>query len=176
MSILNEIRARYGTAGDTDSYKFSHPAQYEESVSRLMSHIFSRGSDKFDAVQFFGLQLIVKEYLLDRMTHEQVDNIIAFQESHLFGVKIPKLETALRAVVDDYDGYMPLRIRAIPEGTVVPTKQLLATVESAVEGRAHHCINDIHGNNDNAPLGTYDSSNNVVSHQRNYLQWIIEVC
>jgi len=132
-SILNEIRARYGTAGDTDSYKFSHPAQYEAGVNRLMSHIFSRGSDKYTKVQWFGLQLIIKEYLLDRLTHEQVDNIIAFQQSHLFGVEIPNLEIALRAVVDDYDGYMPLKIRAIPEGTVIPTKQLLATVESAVE-------------------------------------------
>jgi nicotinamide phosphoribosyltransferase len=132
MSVLNKIRETYGVAGDTDSYKFSHPAQYEAGVDRLMSHIFSRGSDKFDKVQFFGLQLLIKEYLQTKLTHEQVDNLIAFQKSHLFGVEIPKLEIALRAVVDDYDGYMPLRIRAIPEGTVLPVKQLLATVESAV--------------------------------------------
>ena len=132
MSVLNKIRETYGVAGDTDSYKFSHPAQYEAGVDRLMRQIFSRGSDQFDEVQFFGLQLIIKEYLLTKLTHEQVDRLIDFQKSHLFGVEIPKLEIALRAVVDDYDGYMPLRIRAIPEGTVLPTKQLLATVESAV--------------------------------------------
>lgn len=132
MSIIQEIRETYGAAGDTDSYKFSHPAQYPAGTERLMSHIFSRGSEQFDEVQWFGLQLVIKEHLLRQMTHKQVDNIIAFQREHLFGVEIDELEVALRAVVDDYNGYMPLKIRAIPEGTVLPTKQLLATVESAV--------------------------------------------
>lgn len=132
MSIINKIRETYGAAGDTDSYKFSHPAQYPKGTDRLMSHIFSRGSEQFDEVQWFGLQLVIKEHLLRQLTHKQVDNLIAFQRAHLFGTEIDELEIALRAVVDDYDGYMPLKIRAIPEGKVVPTKQLLATVESAV--------------------------------------------
>lgn len=132
MSIIQEIRDKYGAAGDTDSYKFTHPAQYPKGTDRLMSHIFSRGSDQFNEVQWFGLQLVIKEHLLRQLTHKQVDNIIEFQQEHLFGLEIEELEIALRAVVDDYNGYMPLKIRAIPEGTVVPTKQLLATVESAV--------------------------------------------
>ena len=132
MSIIQEIRETYGAAGDTDSYKFTHPAQYPKGTDRLMSHIFSRGSEQFDEVQWFGLQLVIKEHLLRQLTHKQVDNIIAFQQEHLFGLEIEELEVALRAVVDDYNGYMPLKIRAIPEGKVVPTKQLLATVESAV--------------------------------------------
>ena len=78
MSILNEIRETYGVAGDTDSYKFSHPAQYVEGADKLMSYIESRGGD-YKEVVFFGLQLILKEYFLERMTHKQVDNIIAFQ-------------------------------------------------------------------------------------------------
>ena len=131
MSIIQEIRDTYGVAGDTDSYKFSHPAQYPKGTDRLMSHIFSRGGD-YEELQWFGLQLVIKEHLLRQLTHKQVDNIIAFQKEHFFGVEIEELEIALRAVVDDYDGYMPLKIRAIPEGTVLPTKQLLATVESAV--------------------------------------------
>ncbi len=132
MSIIQEIRETYGAAGDTDSYKFTHPAQYPKGTDRLMSHILSRGSDEFDEVQWFGLQLVIKEHLLRQLTHKQVDNIIAFQREHMFGVEIDELEIALRAVVDDYNGYMPLKIRAIPEGTVLPTKNLLATVESAV--------------------------------------------
>jgi nicotinamide phosphoribosyltransferase len=132
MSILNEIRETYGVAGDTDSYKFSHPAQYVEGADKLMSYIESRGGD-YKEVVFFGLQLILKEYFLERMTHKQVDNIIAFQREHLFGVEIDKLEVALRAVVDDYDGYMPLRIKAVQEGTVVPTGNVLVTVETTVE-------------------------------------------
>jgi nicotinamide phosphoribosyltransferase len=131
MSILNEIRNTYGLAGDTDSYKFTHPAQYVDGADRLMSYIESRGGD-YDESVFFGLQLILKEYFLDPMTHEKVDNLIKFQRAHLFGVEVEELEVALRAVVDDYDGYMPLRIKAVQEGKVVPTGNILVSVESSV--------------------------------------------
>ncbi len=130
-SITQQIKETYGVAGDTDSYKFSHPEQYPKGTDRLMSHIFSRGGD-YDEVQWFGLQLVIKEHLLQKLTHKQVDNVIEFQREHMFGLELDKLEIALRAVVDDYNGYMPLKIRAIPEGTVLPTKNVLATVESAV--------------------------------------------
>lgn len=131
MSILNEIRKTYGIAADTDSYKFSHPSQYPKDADRLVSYIESRGGAYRESV-FFGLQLLIKEYFLERLTHKQVDNLIAFQREHLFGVEIDELEVALRAVVDDYDGYMPLKIRAVPEGSVVPTGNVLVTVENTV--------------------------------------------
>lgn len=132
MSIINEIRETYGIAGDTDSYKFTHPSQYVAGADRLMSYIESRGGD-YDETVFFGLQLLLKEYFLDKMTHKQVDNIMAFQTAHFFGTKVEDLEIALRAVVDDYDGYMPLKIKAVQEGKVIPTKNVLVTVESTVE-------------------------------------------
>jgi nicotinamide phosphoribosyltransferase len=132
MSIINTIRETYGIAADTDSYKFSHPAQYREGATKMASYIESRGG-KFDKTVFFGLQMLLKEYFLERLTHKQVDNLIAFQRAHLFGVEIEELEIALRAVVDDYDGRLPIRIRAVEEGTVVPTHNVLVTVESTVE-------------------------------------------
>ena len=132
MSILNEIRETYGLAGDTDSYKFTHPSQYVAGADRLMSYIESRGGE-YDEVVFFGLQLILKEYFLKPMTHKNVDNIMAFQTAHFFGMKVEDLEIALRAVVDDYNGFMPVTIKAVPEGMVVPTHNVLATIESAVE-------------------------------------------
>jgi len=140
MSIINKIRETYGVAGDTDSYKFSHPDQYPAGTTRLMSHIFARGSVKgkdglplFTKVQWAGMQLVIKEHLDRQLTHKQVDNLIAFQREHMFGLELDALEVALRAVVDDYNGYMPVRIRAIQEGLVVPIGQILATVETTVE-------------------------------------------
>ena len=131
-SIINEIRETYGLAGDTDSYKFTHPSQYVAGASRLMSYIESRGGE-YDEVVFFGLQLILKEYFLKPMTHKNVDNINAFQRAHFFGTKVDSLEIALRAVVDDYKGLMPVTIKAVPEGMVVPTHNVLATIETSVE-------------------------------------------
>ena len=132
MSIIQEIRETYGLAGDTDSYKFTHPSQYVAGADRLMSYIESRGGE-YDEVVFFGLQLILKEYFLKPMTHKNVDNIMAFQTAHFFGAKVEDLEIALRAVVDDYNGFMPVTIKAVPEGMVVPTHNVMATIESSVE-------------------------------------------
>jgi nicotinamide phosphoribosyltransferase len=132
MSIIQEIRETYGLAGDTDSYKFTHPSQYVAGADRLMSYIESRGGE-YDEVVFFGLQLILKEYFLKPMTHKNVDSIMAFQTAHFFGAKVEDLEIALRAVVDDYNGFMPVTIKAVPEGMVVPTHNVMATIESSVE-------------------------------------------
>ena len=131
MSIINKIQEKYGLIGDTDTYKFSHAPQYIPGATGLMSYIESRGG-KFDEVVFFGLQLILKEYFVNPITHDQVDNMVAFQREH-FGVSVPGFETAIRTVVDEYDGKLPIRIRAVPEGTVVPTKNVLVTIETTVD-------------------------------------------
>lgn len=131
MSILQTIEKEYGILGDTDSYKFSHAPQYVPGATGMMSYIESRGGE-YDKVVFFGLQLLLKEYFAKPITREQVENVIAFQKAHL-GVEIPGLELALRTVVDEYGGKLPIRIKAVPEGTVVPTKNVLVTIETTVD-------------------------------------------
>lgn len=131
MSIINQITEKYGLAGDTDTYKFSHAPQYAPGATRLMSYIESRGG-KFDEVVFFGLQLILKEYFENPITHDQVNNLVSFQTNH-FGAPVPGFELALRTVVNEYNGRLPIRIRAVPEGAVVPTKNVLVTIETTVD-------------------------------------------
>jgi len=131
MSILNKIRETYGVACDTDSYKLSHHPQYLQGADKMMSYIESRGG-MFDSVVWFGMQLIIKEYMLERVTHEQVDNLIAFEKAHFGGNCTPDLEIAFRAVVDDYDGKLPIKIRSAAEGSIIPVKNVLATIETTV--------------------------------------------
>jgi nicotinamide phosphoribosyltransferase len=40
---------------------------------------------------------------------------------------------AFRRIVDEFGGYPPLRVRSVPEGLVVPTRNVLLTVESSLE-------------------------------------------
>jgi len=131
MSIIQAIRKTYGPAADTDSYKFTHPSQYPPGADKLMSYICSRGG-KFPASVVYGYQLIIKEYFLTRMTKKHVKNLVKFQREHLFGTELQEFEMMLNAVVDDYDGYMPLIIKVAPEGLLIPTGNVIATVESAV--------------------------------------------
>jgi nicotinamide phosphoribosyltransferase len=132
MGIMATIREQYGAVADTDSYKMTHHAQYPKGAKRMVSYIESRGG-KHDTILFFGLQLLIKEFFLQQLTHEQVDNIVAFEKVHLMDNCTDDLEIALRAVVNEYDGWFPVRIRAAEEGLLIPIKNVVITVESTVD-------------------------------------------
>jgi nicotinamide phosphoribosyltransferase len=130
--IIHAIRQKYGIACDTDGYKFSHHAQYRKGAKRMISYIESRGG-KYDKVVFFGLQLIIKEYFLQPLTMTQVRNIVEFEKKTTMGNCTDDLEIALTAVVHEFRGKLPIKIRAVQEGMVVPVKNVLVTVESTVD-------------------------------------------
>ena len=132
--LISEIQNKYVVTCDTDAYKLSHHPQYAENADAMISYIESRGG-KYDRVLFFGLQLILKEYFLRPLTHEQVDNIIKWETEHMMGNITDDLEIALRTVVDEYDGKLPVLIKAVPEGTIVPVKNVLMTIETSVPDR-----------------------------------------
>ena len=110
---------------NTDSYKASHFMQYPDGTESVFSYIESRGG-KYDYTVFFGLQMFLKEYLSKPITREMVDFAEVFWAAH--GEPFNK-EGWLR-LIEKHNGRLPLRIRAVPEGTVVPVKNALVTVEN----------------------------------------------
>lgn len=125
MSILRKIREMYGMLADTDSYKLSHYLQYPDGADAMFSYIESRGG-KFDETVFFGLQLILKEYFSEPITMTHVENMKIFAEKH----GEPFNYDGWKYIVEVYGGKIPVLIRAVPEGTVVPTKNILVSIES----------------------------------------------
>lgn len=109
---------------NTDSYKASHFLQYPPEASAMFSYIESRGG-RYDRTLFYGLQMMLKEYLCRPITAQMIDEAKAFFAAH----GEPFNEAGWRYIVERYDGYLPVRIRAVPEGSVVPTHNVLATVE-----------------------------------------------
>jgi nicotinamide phosphoribosyltransferase len=109
---------------NTDSYKASHYLQYPPEASAMFSYIESRGG-RYDRTLFFGMQMLIKEYLCRPITPAMIDQAKAFFTAH----GEPFNETGWRYVVEHHGGYLPVRIRAVPEGSVVPTHNVLLTVE-----------------------------------------------
>lgn len=105
---------------DTDSYKSSHFLQYPPGTTRLFSYLESRGG-RYPATRFFGLQYLLGRYLTRRVTRENVEEARALIEAH--GEPFPY--KGWRRVVDVHGGRIPLEIRAVPEGTVVPIHNVL---------------------------------------------------
>jgi nicotinamide phosphoribosyltransferase len=111
----------------SDSYKFSHWKQYPPKTDYVFSYIESRGG-KYDKTVFFGLQAFVKEYLSKPITQEMIDEAEAIVDTHI-GPGIFNRE-GWEYILSEHNGYLPLRIRAVQEGTVVPTRNILVSVEN----------------------------------------------
>lgn len=110
---------------NTDSYKASHWLQYPPGTDATFFYVESRGG-VHDRTVFFGLQAILKEYLSTPITHADVDEARDLFAAH----GEPFNEAGWRDIVDRLGGHLPIRIRAVPEGSVVPTHHALMTIES----------------------------------------------
>ena len=117
----------------SDAYKYSHPDLYTPNLTKLVSYLESRGG-KFDNTLFFGLQYILKKYLVGRvLSNEMVleaDIKLNYEDIGVFsGTKVFPTEKWLK-LIDVHNGHFPVRIKAVPEGEVVPVKNVLITIES----------------------------------------------
>lgn len=112
---------------DTDSYKASHYLQYPPKTSSMFSYIESRGSDEgYEKTVFFGLQYFLKAYLTYRVTPEDVEEAKDFYALH----GEPFNYDGWMYIAKELKGKLPVRIRAVPEGTIVPTHNILVSIES----------------------------------------------
>lgn len=111
----------------TDSYKFSHWKQYPPKTERVFSYIESRGG-KYDKTVFFGLQAFVKQYLMNPITQEMIDEAELLVDAHI-GPGIFNRE-GWEYILNNHEGRLPLRIRAAKEGTLIPTRNVMVTVEN----------------------------------------------
>lgn len=110
---------------NVDSYKCSMKWQYPAGTTGVYSYIESRGG-RYDRTVFFGLQAFIKEYLLDPITQADIDIADEILTAH----GEPFNRAGWQYILDKHAGYLPVVIRGVPEGTVVPVKNVLATIEN----------------------------------------------
>ncbi len=112
----------------TDSYKPTHWKQYPKGTSKVYSYLESRGG-KFDNTMLYGLQYFIKKYLTGKVvTLEKITKAHKFYDAHL-GPGHFNLEGWMH-ILEKHDGRLPVRIKAVPEGSSVKTSNVLVTVEN----------------------------------------------
>lgn len=112
---------------DTDSYKASHYLQYPLNTTRAFFYLESRGSDRdWNETVFFGLQYLLKNYFLEPFTQAMVEEAGEVITAH----GLPFNYDGWTNLIKKHQGKLPLRIRAVAEGTVVPLHNVLMTVET----------------------------------------------
>ena len=113
----------------TDSYKAGHAGLYPEDVTGLYAYFESRGG-LYPQTVFFGLQYYLQEYLEGvRVTRALIREAESFWKAH-FGRDDYFDASRWERLLDAHGGKLPLRIKAVPEGTLVPTNNVLFTVEN----------------------------------------------
>lgn len=118
----------------TDFYKVGHPFQYPENTTLVYSNLTPRKSriSNVNEMVFFGLQYFVKEYLIkyfnENFFSQPKEKVIAEYKRRIvssLGSNLPTYEHIER--LHDL-GYLPIEIKALPEGSRVKMRVPCLTI------------------------------------------------
>jgi nicotinamide phosphoribosyltransferase len=102
---------------------------YLPGTTKIYSYLESRGG-VFPETVFYGLQYFLKEYLQgEAFTKENVDEAEELLNG-VFGRKDVFKRANFEYILKKYNGRLPIKINAAPEGSVVPVHNALMTIEN----------------------------------------------
>lgn len=107
---------------NVDSYKASHWLQYPKGTEYISYYIEAR-RESFDVVMF-GLQAFIKEYLLKPICQQDVNEAEIVLKAH----GLPFYRDGWQHLIHKHQGYLPLKIEAVPEGTVLPVGNVVCQI------------------------------------------------
>ena len=108
-----------------DSYKHSHFNQYPKDMKGMFAYVEPRKGD-YKNIVFFGLQSILMKYLSKPITMEDINEA----EPILLNHGVPFNRAGWEYIVREHNGMLPIKISALPEGTIVPIGVPIIAVES----------------------------------------------
>lgn len=108
---------------NTDSYKASHYLQFPPNTTHVSCYIESRGGE-FDTVLFFGLQLFIEQHLTTPITLADINEADSLLTAH----GLPFHRDGWLHILEKHNGYLPVTIEALPEGTTLPTQNVLLQI------------------------------------------------
>ncbi len=117
-----------------DFYKLSHNVQYPPNTEFVYSNTTPRASriEGIKEVVVFGYQYLVKEYLIDHWNNEFFNrpvNEVIHEFKRITDHTLGKDAIATDHLVQLHKlGYLPLHIKALPEGTLCPIRVPMMTI------------------------------------------------
>jgi nicotinamide phosphoribosyltransferase len=119
-----------------DGYKVGHKFQYPQGTTLVYSNLTPRKSrsPELNEIVFFGLQYFIKEYLIRQFDEEffrrpraEVVKEYARRMDNYLG----RDSITYQHIGDLHDlGYLPLEIKALPEGCLVPMRVPIFTIKN----------------------------------------------
>lgn len=114
-----------------DSYKFGHFHMLPAGTTHVYSYFEARTGAQFNKTVFFGLQYILKRYLEGRrVTPDYIREAEELAKAH-FGTTDGLFNRKMWEHIEKkHGGFLPIRIKAVAEGTPVEVNNVLMTVEN----------------------------------------------
>lgn len=134
-----------------DSYETDRMYQYPDDAAELSSYLSFRRTmpsitpsderagfvprNDDPRMLFFGVRYIVETFFAKKITHEFIDEAVSFFSTHGPGfTPYPFPEAEFRRVVDEFNGIPPIKVEALPGGTVIRKGTALVQLTCAIKG------------------------------------------
>lgn len=121
-----------------DGYKADHRRQYPKGTEYVYSNFTPRQTrvEGINEVVFFGLQYFIKEYLIDRWNNgffnKPKDEILRLYKRRMDNY-LGKDAVPIEHIAELHDlGYLPIKIKALKEGSLVPIGVPVLTIVNTV--------------------------------------------
>lgn len=108
-----------------DGYKYSHPPQYPIRTVNQYDYVEARSLKLYNKTLVHGYQGMMKEYFTMPISKREIDE--AELITKLQGIDFDR--TGWDIILDEYDGYLPITIKAVKEGTLLPNQNVMCTIE-----------------------------------------------
>ena len=129
MEKLNFIDACDNIILLSDSYKYSHWKSYMPNTKYNYAYLEARNGAKFNKTVMYGLQYILKRYLEGKViSKEKIDFAEAVITAHMGPGMFNR--KGWDYILEKYDGYLPVKIKAVAEGIPVDVSNVMMTVEN----------------------------------------------
>lgn len=118
----------------TDGYKVDHRRQYPDKTTLVYSNWTPRKSriEGIDEVVFFGLQYFIKKYIVEDFNANffgKPKAEVCKKYSRRINNYLGENQVGIKHIEDLYDlGYLPMVIKALPEGVSVPIRVPMLTM------------------------------------------------
>jgi nicotinamide phosphoribosyltransferase len=111
----------------SDAYKQTHWPMYDKTIRYIYSYLEARGGYSKDTV-VFGLQMVLQDHFEGVKVQQWMIDDADNEMLEIFGTREYFNRAGWQRIVDVHGGKLPLEIKVVPEGTILPVSNAIITV------------------------------------------------
>lgn len=162
----------------TDSYKLTQDPFFPEETEADYRYFEARVGAEYPEQVWFGLQAKIKQYLVGQVVTQDDIEEAAIELAWHFGDESVFQRDRWQYIVDNYDGRLPIRIRSVKEGSIIPVGNVLFTMENTGDENTRWLLRYLPGHFEPLLTHTWQSATVATKayHIKNILLKYGEVC